>query len=381
MQWFKGFETKLAVDLGTSTTIIYQKGKGIVLNEPSVVAYNRHSGAIEAAGEEARAMVGRTPEYLEVIFPLKDGVIANFDMTTVMLQHFVQKLEGRMSFFRSTSMHISVPCGITNVQKRAVEETVIRKGAKKAVAVEEPLAAALGAGLPVEEPTGCIVVDIGGGTTQVAVLSLGGIVVSHSVNRGGMSIDREIAEYVKKSYNLAIGQRTAEEVKIRIGSAVLPGKETAMDVRGRDLLTGLPKTLSVSAEEIHSLLEDFILATVEAVRTTLEQCPPELAGDIMDRGIMLCGGGALLCGLDRRLQEEIRVPVQIADRPQECTALGIGRMIGGAGPAAGSVAVSAAGSNAGSNASSNASSNARAVNPAGWYMGPGDDEEEEEVVR
>ncbi|WP_438448401.1 rod shape-determining protein [Gorillibacterium sp. sgz5001074] len=366
MQWLKGWETKLGIDLGTSTTIIYQKGKGIVLSEPSVVAYNRESGHIEAAGEEARAMVGRTPGYLEVVFPLKDGVIANFDMTTVMLQHFVKKLEGRMSFLRTTSMFISVPCGITNVQKRAVEETVIRKGAKKAVAVEEPLAAAWGAGLPVLEPTGCIIVDIGGGTIQVAVLSLGGIVVSHSVNRGGMSIDREIVEHVKKTYNLAIGLRTAEDVKIRIGSAVAPEKDASMDIRGRDLLTGLPKTLSVNATELHMLLEDFITSTVEAVRTTLEQCPPELAGDIMDRGITLCGGGSQLSGLDRRLQAEIRVPVRIADRPQECVALGIGRMLGGQSSA--SVMGEAAES----------SSAGRILNPAGWYMGPGRDEDAEE---
>lgn len=362
MQWLRGFETKLGIDLGTSTTIIYEKGKGIVLSEPSVVAFNRENGGIEAAGEEARAMVGRTPGYLEVIFPLKDGVIANFDMTTVMLQHFVKKLEGKLPFLRTTSMFISVPCGITNVQKRAVEETVIRKGAKKAVAIEEPLAAALGAGLPVDEPTGCIVVDIGGGTIQVAVLSLGGIVVSHSVNRGGTSIDKEIAEYVKRTYNLAIGLRTAEEIKIRIGSAVLPEETSAMDIRGRDLVTGLPKTLNISAREVHSILGDFISAAVEAVRTTLEQCPPELAGDIMDRGIMLCGGGALLSGLDRRLQEEIRVPVQMADRPQECVALGIGRMIGGQAP------THAAGSGA----------PGRLLNPAGWYMGPGKDEEAED---
>lgn len=328
MRLFKRFETRFGIDLGTSTTIIYQYGKGIVLNEPSVVALNRDNGQIEAVGEQARAMIGRTPEHLEIIYPLKDGVIANFDMTTAMLQYFIRKIGGRKPWFRNTCVYISVPCGITNVQKRAVEETAVHKGAKKAVAVEEPIAAAMGALLPVEEPTGSMILDIGGGTSQAAVLSMGGIVVSHSIRRGGMAIDSDIIEYVKKTYNLAIGQPTAEEIKIKIGQAVSPVKDLTFDAKGRDLISGLPKTVSISSREIYGLLEEFISAVVEAIRITLEKCPPELAGDVMERGVMLCGGGALLSGLARRLQEEILVPVHLADDPQACTALGTGRMIG-----------------------------------------------------
>ncbi|MCZ8516762.1 rod shape-determining protein [Paenibacillus filicis] len=324
---FQSWDQLFGIDLGTSNTVIYQQGKGIVLREPSVVAIRQDTGEIEAFGAEAQAMIGRTPGNLEIVYPLQDGVIANFDVTSAMLQYFIKKTQGRLPWFRSSQVYISVPCGITNVQKRAVEETVVHKGAKKAVAVEEPLAAALGAGLPVDEPVGSMVLDIGGGTTQVAVLSLGGIVVSQTVKRAGMSIDRDIIDYVKRTYNLAIGERTAEEVKMRIGTADPSPEPMVMDIKGRDLLDGLPRSIQISSSEIHTLLDDFLQGIVDAIRLTLESCPPELAGDVMERGILLCGGGSLLQGLDRRLQEETGVPVYMSEQPLDCTALGAGLMV------------------------------------------------------
>ena len=308
----KRWENAFGIDLGTSSTIIYQKGKGIVLHEPTVVAIDEENGSVRAIGTEAQAMIGRTPGRLSIVYPLKDGVIANYDSTTLMLQHFFRKIQGRTPWFRGA---------------RAVEETVIHKGARKAVAIEEPLAAALGAGLPVEEPIGSMVVDIGGGTTQVAIISLGGVVVSRSTRRAGMSIDRDIIDYVKRRYNLAIGERTAEELKKAIGTAVKPEENSQMTIRGRDQVSGLPKTIAVSDAEIYELLDEFLQSVTESIRLTLEQCPPELAGDVMERGILLCGGGALLRGLDKRLQDETGVPVIVADQPQECTALGAGKML------------------------------------------------------
>lgn len=324
---FQSWDQLFGIDLGTSNTIIYQQGKGIVLREPSVVAIRMDTGEIEAFGAEAQAMIGRTPGNLDIIYPLQDGVIANFDVTSAMLQYFIKKTQGRLPWFRSSQVYISVPCGITNVQKRAVEETVVHKGAKKAVAVEEPLAAALGAGLPVDEPVGSMVLDIGGGTTQVAVLSLGGIVVSQTVKRAGMSIDRDIMDYVKRNYNLAIGERTAEDIKMKIGTAIPSAAQEQMDIKGRDLLDGLPRSITITAREVYGLLDDFLQGIVDAIRLTLEHCPPELAGDVMERGILLCGGGSLLHGLDQRLQEETGVPVYIAESPLDCTALGAGLMV------------------------------------------------------
>lgn len=324
----KRFEELFGVDLGTCNTLIYQQGKGIVLQEPSVVAIRTDTGAIEAYGNEAYAMIGRTPANLEVIYPLKEGVIANFDMTSAMLKHFISKIKGKYNWFRSFQVFISVPCGITNVQKRAVEEMIVHKGARKSVTIEEPLAAAMGAGLPVGEPIGSMVLDIGGGTSQVAIISLGGIVVSESIRRGGMSIDQDIIEYVKKTYNLVIGDRTAEEIKKNVASAVMPERELQMDIRGRDLVEGLPKTFSISGKEIYELLDDFFTLIVESIRLAMEKCPPELAGDVMERGILLCGGGALLKGLDRRLQNETGVPVHLAEHPMECIAQGTGKMLG-----------------------------------------------------
>jgi rod shape-determining protein MreB len=323
----KRFEQLFGVDLGTCNTLIYQQGKGIVLEEPSVVAIRKDTGMIEAIGTEAYAMIGRTPVNLEVIYPLKDGVIANFDMTTAMLKHFISKIHGRNHWFRRSHVIISVPCGITNVQKRAVEEMIVHKGARKSVTIEEPLAAAMGAGLPVGEPIGSMVLDIGGGTSQVALISLGGIVLSKHVPCGGMSIDQSIIEYVKKTYNLIIGERTAEEVKKQAATAVRPEKELQMDIRGRDLVEGLPKVISITSNEIFEILEDFFIMIVESIRQAMEQCPPELAGDVMERGILLCGGGALLHGLDRRLQQETGVPVHLAENPMECIVIGTGKML------------------------------------------------------
>ncbi|MBP1991842.1 rod shape-determining protein [Paenibacillus eucommiae] len=323
----KRFEKLFGVDLGTCNTLIYQEGNGIVLQEPTVVAIRKDTGEVEAFGAEAYAMIGRTPANLEVIYPLKDGVIANFDMTTAMLKHFISKIQGKYNWFRSSQVYISVPCGITNVQKRAVEEVIAHKGARRSIAIEEPLAAAIGAGLPVGEPIGSMVVDIGGGTSQVALISLGGIVVCHCVRRGGMSIDQDIIEYVKKKYNLVIGDRTAEEIKKNIASAVMPEDDKQMDIRGRDLVEGLPKNISITSREIYEILDDFFVSIVESIRLTMEQSPPELAGDVMERGILLCGGGALLHGLDRRLQQEIGVPVHLAENPMDCIAHGAGKMM------------------------------------------------------
>jgi rod shape-determining protein MreB and related proteins len=323
----KRFEQLFGVDLGTCNTLIYQEGKGIVLQEPSVVAIRTDTGKIEAIGKEAHAMIGRTPINLEVVYPLKDGVIANFEMTSAMLKYFISKIHKRNRWFRSSHVIISVPCGITEVQKRAVEEMIVHKGAKKSVTIEEPLAAAMGAGLPVGEPVGSMVLDIGGGTSQVALISLGGIVLSKHVPYGGMSIDQEIIEYVRKTYNLIIGERTAEEIKKNAATATKPEKEKRMDVRGRDLVKGLPSTISISSNEIFEILDDFFNMIVENIRQAMELCPPELAGDVMERGILLCGGGALLQGLDRRLQKETGIPVHLAENPMECIVLGTGKMI------------------------------------------------------
>jgi rod shape-determining protein MreB len=323
----KRFEQLFGVDLGTCNTLIYQKGKGIVLQEPSVVAIRTDTGKIEAYGKEAHAMIGRTPENLDVIFPLKEGVIANFDMTAAMLKHFLNKIHGSGRWFRGSQVYIAVPCGITNVQKRAVEEMVVHKGARRSITIEEPLAAAMGAGLPVGEPIGSMVLDIGGGTSQVALISLGGIVVSQLLPRGGMSIDQDIIEYVKKTYNMVIGQRTAEELKKNTATAILPDQEKRMDIRGRDLVEGLPKSISISSSEIYGILKDFFDLLVGSIRQAMEECPPELAGDIMERGILLCGGGALLEGLDKRLQNETGVPVHLAEHPLECIVMGAGKIL------------------------------------------------------
>jgi len=324
----KRFDQLFGIDLGTSNTVIYQKGKGIVLNEPTVIAFDQHSGELLAAGTEAQAMIGRAPAHVEITYPLMNGVISNFEKTSSMLKYFVKKLQGRASFLRGSQMFISVPCGITNVQKRAIEETVVIKGAKKAVAVEEPLASALGAGLSLDEPLGHLVLNIGGGTSQVAVLSLGGVVASNTLNRAGMALDQDIMDYVKRQYNMEIGERTAEEIKKQVGTALANTTERTIDIRGRDLVNGLPRSIRLTSTEIYAVVNEFLIVLVEAIRSTLEQCPPELAGDVIEQGMLLCGGGALIEGIDERIRLETGVPVHIAESPMECTALGTGMMLG-----------------------------------------------------
>ncbi|AIS52088.1 Rod shape-determining protein MreB [Thermoanaerobacter kivui] len=322
----RGFSRDIGIDLGTATTLVYVQGKGIVLREPSVVAMRTDSKAILAVGEEAKKMVGRTPGNIIAIRPMRDGVIADFDITKIMLDHFISKVNPRKGLFRPRVI-VGIPSGVTEVEKRAVIEAALQAGAKEAHTVEEPMAAAIGAGLPVEEPTGSMVVDIGGGTTDVAVISLGGIVTSKSLRVGGDEMDEAIINYIKREYNLMIGERTAEEIKIQIGSAFPKPKEETMDIRGRDLVSGLPKTLKITSTEILEALKDPVSSIIEAIKMTLEKTPPELAADIMDRGIMLTGGGALLSGIDKLIREETGMPVQIADQPTDCVALGAGKIL------------------------------------------------------
>ena len=315
----------MAVDLGTANTVIYVRGKGIVLNEPSVVAVNMRDGRPVAVGVEAKRMLGRTPSHIEAIRPLKDGVIADFEICEKMLRYFIQKVHNRR--WSKPRMVICVPSGITGVEQRAVKEAAEYAGARRAYIIEEPMAAAIGAGLPVQEPTGNMIVDIGGGTSEVAVISLGGIVTSQSVRVGGDEMDAAIQNYIKKEYGLAIGERTAEEVKVTLGSAWPLQEEVHAEIRGRDLVTGLPKTIVTTTEEIREALDEPVSAIVDAVKVTLDLTPPELAADIMDQGIMLAGGGALLNGLDGRLQDETGMPVAIAPNPLHAVAVGSGQSL------------------------------------------------------
>jgi rod shape-determining protein MreB len=316
----------MAIDLGTANTLVYVRGKGIVLNEPSVVAINTTSTGIVAVGTEAKRMIGRTPGNIVAIRPLKDGVIADFDTTERMLRYFIQKVH-RRSRFAQPRIVVCVPSGITGVEQRAVKDTAYAAGARKVYIIEEPMAAAIGAGMPVHEPTGNMIVDIGGGTTEVAVISLGGIVTSMSIRTGGDELDESIISYVKKEYSLMLGERTAEEIKMSIGSAFPMPDEPHAEIRGRDLVSGLPKTIVVSAEEIRRAIEEPVNDIVDAVKGTLDKCPPELAGDVMDRGIVITGGGALLRGLDERLRHETGMPVFLAEDPLHSVALGSGRCV------------------------------------------------------
>jgi rod shape-determining protein MreB len=315
----------MAVDLGTANTVIYVRGKGIVLNEPSVVAVNMRDGRPVAVGVEAKRMLGRTPSHIEAIRPLKDGVIADFEICEKMLRYFIQKVHSRR--WSKPRMVICVPSGITGVEQRAVKEAAEYAGARRAYIIEEPMAAAIGAGLPVQEPTGNMIVDIGGGTSEVAVISLGGIVTSQSVRVGGDEMDDAIVNYIKKEFGLAIGERTAEEVKVTLGSAWPLQEEVHAEIRGRDLVTGLPKTIVTTTDEIREALDEPVSAIVDAVKVTLDMTPPELAADIMDQGIMLAGGGALLNGLDSRLQDETGMPVAIAPNPLHAVAVGSGQSL------------------------------------------------------
>lgn len=323
------FGRDIAVDLGTANTLVYVRGRGIVLNEPSVVAINSRNGEILAVGAEAKRMIGRTPSHIVAIRPLKDGVIADFDVTEKMLNYFIRKVHKRtyLTWLNKPRVVVCVPSGITGVEQRAVEEASIQAGARAAYIVEEPMAAAIGAGLPVHEPAGNMVVDIGGGTTEVAVVSLGGIVTSASIRIGGDELDESIINYVKKEYSLMLGERTAEEIKIAIGSAFPMPVESHAEIRGRDLVSGLPKTIIISAEEIRRAIEEPVNSIVAAVKNTLDRTPPELAADIMDKGIVLTGGGALLQGLDERLKHETGMPIHIADNPLDCVAIGSGKTL------------------------------------------------------
>jgi len=325
-KFFNSFSRDLGIDLGTANTLVHVKGKGIVLREPSVVAVLRDTGAVLAVGEEAKQMIGRTPGNIVAIRPLKDGVIADFDITQAMLKYFIRKSIDTKSFVRPRVV-VGVPSGITEVEKRAVIDATVQAGAREAYLIEEPMAAAIGAGLPVHEPTGNMVVDIGGGTTEVAVISLGGIVTSRSIRVGGDEMDEAIVQYIKRTYNLMIGERTAEAVKMTIGSALLTTTGETMDVRGRDLVTGLPKTLNIKSEEVLFALSEPVASIIEAVKVTLEKTPPELASDIMDRGIVMTGGGSLLRGLDLLLSRETGMPVHIAEDALSCVAMGTGKAL------------------------------------------------------
>lgn len=323
------FSRDMGIDLGTANTLVYLKGKGIVVNEPSVVAINTQTREILAVGNEAKEMIGRTPGNIVAIRPMKDGVIADFDTTQAMLRYFISKAYTRSMFGPKPRVVVCVPSGVTEVEKRAVIEATIAAGAKDrdAYLIEEPMAASIGAGLPVEEPTGSMVVDIGGGTSEVAVISLGGIVTSASLRVAGDELDNYIIGYVKKEYNLAIGDRTAEELKITIGSAYPMEQETEMDIRGRDLITGLPKTVTVRSTEIRDALHEPVYAIIDTIKQTLEATPPELASDVMESGITLTGGGALLNGLDQLITSETGMPVNIGNEPLNCVALGTGMVL------------------------------------------------------
>ena len=320
------FSNDMGVDLGTATTLVYVKGEGVVLCEPSVVAIEKETNRVVAVGDEAKKMLGRTPGNIVAIRPMKDGVISDFEITEAMLKYFIKKVHKRQVLVRP-AMVIAIPSGITEVEKRAVKDSAERASARSVELIEEPKAAAVGVGLPVEEAAGNMIIDIGGGTTELAVISLGGLVYSKSIRIAGDEMDQAITEYLKKTYNLMIGERTAEEIKIRIGSAYPLEEELNMDVRGRDLIAGLPKTIAISSEEIREALQDPIQAIVDASKITLENTPPELAADLIDRGIVMAGGGALLRGLDKRIAEETGLPVHIADDPLTAVVLGTGQVL------------------------------------------------------
>jgi len=322
------FSRDMGIDLGTANTLVYVRGRGIVLQEPSVVAIQRDTGAVLAVGEEAKQMIGRTPGNIIAIRPMKDGVIADFDITQAMLRHFITKANRSRGIIKPRVI-VSIPSGVTEVEKRAVLDATLQSGAREAHLIEEPMAAAIGAELPVHEPTGNMIVDIGGGTTEVAVISLGGIVTSRSIRIGGDEMDEAIVQYIKRTYNLMIGERTGEKIKLSLGSAYITPelKNLEKEIRGRDLVTGLPKTIRVSAQEVHEALAEPVAAIVEAVKVTLEKTPPELAADIMDRGIVMTGGGSLLKGMDTLLEKETGMPVHVAEDPLTCVARGTGKAL------------------------------------------------------
>jgi len=321
------FSNDLAIDLGTANTLVFMRGKGIVCNEPSVVAVDKRTNRVRAVGAEAKRMLGKTPAHIVAVRPMKDGVIADFDITGDMLKYFIAKVHNRTTFV-SPRIVIGVPSAITQVERRAVRDAAEASGAREIYLIEEPMAAAMGVGLPIDEPYGNMIVDIGGGTTDVAVISLSGIVYSRAVRVGGDKMDEAVVNYIKKKYNLLIGDRSAEQIKIKIGSATRVGNsDMTMEIKGRDLMSGIPKTLTVTEDEIREALSDSVATIVHTIKVTLENTPPELASDIVDRGIVIAGGGALLRGLDQLIREETDLPVVVADDPLSSVALGVGRSL------------------------------------------------------
>jgi rod shape-determining protein MreB len=320
------FSNDLAIDLGTANTLVYLKGKGIVMDEPSVVAVKKESNRVLAVGKEAKSMLGKTPGSIVAIRPMRDGVIANFEITEAMLRYFITKVHNRKALIRPRII-ISVPSGITQVEKRAVKDSAQSAGAREVYLVEEPMAAAIGAGLPIQEPSGNMIVDIGGGTTEVAVISLSGIVYSKSIRVGGDEMDEAIVHYVKRKYNLLIGERTAETIKTQIGSAYPMDEKQTVEAKGRDLVAGIPKTLTISDEEVREAILEPVTTIVDSIKIALERTPPELAADIVDRGIVLAGGGSLLRGLEVLIREETELPIAIAEDPLSCVVRGTGKVL------------------------------------------------------
>jgi rod shape-determining protein MreB len=325
-KFFGLFSSDIGIDLGTANTLVFVKDQGIVLREPSVVAVQAGTNKVLAVGNEAKRMLGRTPGNIVAIRPLKDGVIADFEITEAMLAHLISKAHGGRRMVRPRVV-IAVPSGITEVEKRAVKDSATHAGAREVYLIEEPMAAAIGVGLPIQEAAGNMIIDIGGGTTEVALISLAGIVFSRSVRVAGDELDEAIVQYLKRNFNVAIGERTAEDIKIKLGSAIKLPKEISMEVKGRDLVAGLPKTITLTSQEVREALTEPLNSIVDAVRTTLERCPPELASDLVDRGMVLAGGGALLRGLDQLLRDETGLPVHIADDPLSAVAEGTGRVL------------------------------------------------------
>ncbi|HTZ11979.1 MAG TPA: rod shape-determining protein, partial [Candidatus Margulisiibacteriota bacterium] len=320
------FSNDMGVDLGTATTLVYVKGEGIVLCEPSVVAIERGTSRVLAVGEEAKRMLGRTPGNIVAIRPMKDGVIADFEITEAMLRYFIKKVHHRRVLVRPRIV-IATPSGITEVEKRAVKDSAERAGAREVFIIEEPMAAAIGVGLPIQEPIGNMIIDIGGGTTEIAVISLAGMVFSKSIRIGGDEMDDAIIEYLKKTYNLMVGERTAENIKIKIGSAYPLEEEMSMEVKGRDLVTGLPKAVTVTSEEVREALQEPLRAILEVTKMSLERTPPELASDLIEHGIVMAGGGSLLRGMDKAISEETALPVHVADDPMTAVANGTGKVL------------------------------------------------------
>lgn len=320
--------TDIGIDLGTANILVYTKSKGIILNEPSVVALDTKTGRVIAIGEDAKAMIGKTPGSIRVVRPLKDGVIADFDVTTELLKMVMQKAAKQMgTSFRKPNVMVCTPCGATSVERRAIHDAVKQSGAKTVHLIEEPVAAAIGADLPVSEPIASVIVDIGGGTTEVGIISFGGVVSANTVKVAGDRMDEDIIQYVRKHYNVLIGERTAENVKKEIGYALVPHKSETMEIRGRDIMTGLPKVVTLTSTEIQETLKESLLSILECIRATLENCPAELSGDIVDQGVVISGGGALLKGMQQWLSQEISVPVHIAPQPLESVAIGTGRSL------------------------------------------------------